>query len=114
MSDRLSVSLATQEEEKEIFLAPFRRVGSSDPVIAEFRQALREGEPEWAQEKTWPELLNQRHFEDLKAAFEIKIERLSALPDGQARNTALARAQEAKQLAEKLIEEIAFAHPAAD
>lgn len=114
MSDRLSVSLATQAEEKEIFLAPLKKVGSSDPVIAELRKALREGEPEWANEKAWPELLNQRHFEELRSAFEIKIERLSALPDGEARNTALARAQEAKQLAEKLIEEIAFAHPAAD
>lgn len=90
MSRRISQSITPTTEDVAALRGPFISKGANDPVIVALRDHFKTNTPAWLPKLSEDQELTRDRLGEIRAAADSRREVIEALPEGAARDGALA------------------------
>ncbi|MBC7299810.1 hypothetical protein [Nocardia salmonicida] len=108
MSRRISQSITPTAEDVAALREPFTNRGANDPVVAAFRNLLKDAVPDWLHKLNETQELTAPRLEQIQQAIATHRDLIEkVLPDGQIRDEALSRLTDAEDIAREMGTELA-------
>lgn len=102
MSRRISQSISPSTEDVEALRSPFISRGANDPVIKELRDYFKGSAPVWLAKLSPQQELTRDRLAEIRDASTKRRAVIEALPEGAARDKALAELTQAETVVEDM------------
>ena len=107
MSRRISQSITPTEQDITLLRGPFAASkGGGDPVITELRKVLKDAVPPWLAKLSADQELTGPRLDEIKNAVDTRRQIIEVLPDGTARDDALAALDKAGDIVAEMNNEL--------
>ncbi|OYD61340.1 hypothetical protein [Rhodococcus sp. OK302] len=107
MSRRISQSITPTAQDITLLRGPFAPTkGGGDPVITELRKVLKDAVPAWLAKLSEEQELTQPRLDEIKSAVATRRQIIEVLPDGKARDDALAALDKADTIVSEMDNEL--------
>ncbi|PBC40122.1 hypothetical protein CJ179_34255 [Rhodococcus sp. ACS1] len=102
MSRRISQSITPTTEDVAALRGPFVAKGANDPVIKALRDYFKDSVPAWLAKLSEEQELTRERLAEIRDASSKRRVVIEALPDGGARDTALAELETAEAVVDDM------------
>lgn len=107
MARRISQSITPTAEDITLLRGPFAPTkGGGDPVITALRKVLKDGVPTWLAKLSEEQELTQPRLDEIKSAVATRRQIIEVLPEGKAREDALAALDKAVSIVSEMDHEL--------
>ncbi|MDI9915401.1 hypothetical protein [Rhodococcus sp. IEGM 1379] len=107
MSRRISQSITPTAEDIALLRGPFAAPkGGGDPLITELRKVLKDAVPPWLAKLSEDQELTGPRLDEINNAVATRRQIIEVLPDGKARNDALAALEKAGDIVAEMNTEL--------
>lgn len=110
MSRRISQSITPTTEDISALRSPFVTKGASDPVITELRGYLKDSVPGWLAKLSETQELTRDRLVEITDAVDKRRAVYEALPEGEARDKALAALDRTQTIVDEMDTELSGAN----